>query len=229
MIKNEPIPGLGGGGGLPFTNGWTIDKLLKGAGVGSAPTELDPYRTFATGWTLGKLLKGGGALADPTEFSGWEVVSEVVVPSAVSYVDFTSLDGNADKFYVLFVNLRNALSSDYVVLLSANGDYTEANYYSQRIYANGDTLSGGRFNSMYLSVLPASGNLAVMLYALRDANGYYRHYTFSTLLVSTAVVIQNWACVKTATITNLTSLRVWCGAAAIGSGSTILLCKPRTA
>ncbi len=220
-IKTEPIPGAAGIG----IHGNDYHDPVMALG----PDAAHLVRTFTKGWTLNKLLKGAGADVNPVEISGWQVVSEVIVPSAVSYVDFTSLDGNTDKFYILFVNLRNALASDYVCVLSANGDHTEANYYSQRIYANGDVLSGGRFNSMYLSVLPASGTLSVMAYALRDANGYYRHYTFSTLLQSSSVIIQNWACVKTATIANLTSLRIYCGDAAIGADSVIVLCKPRTA
>jgi len=200
-VKNSFIPGLGGSGGLPFTNGWTLDKLLKGAGAG----------------------------LDPIEISGWQVITELVVPSDVSYVDLNSLDGNTDKFYLIFAAIRNPIASDYTLACFVNGDYTEANYYSQVIDADGATLLAARLNSPCFGGIPASGQLVVMAYVTRDPAGYYRFYTFSSRRVGSAVVIQNWACCKTATIANITVLRLLCGAAAIGQNSVILLCKPRTA
>jgi len=227
MIGNEHIPSAGGGG-LPFTNGWTIDKLVKGAGVGLSPTEIGNFLPFCYGWTGGKLLKGNGVGAAPVEVSGWQVITELTLGSDVSYVDLNSLDINTDRVYVMFLNLRNVLAIDYTVVMYANGDYTDANYYSQVIDANGAVLTAARLTGPVIGGMPASNILVMMCYIMRDYNGYYRFYTFTSRLNGSAVVIQNWACCKTGTIANLTSLRLACGAAALGTGSTILMCKART-
>lgn len=204
-------------------------------GVGSnyvcqAPAASHLVRGFTKGWALNKLLKGGGIGADPAELSGWQVVAEVVVPSDCEYIDFTGLDINTDRFYVLFCSFRNPQSTGTALVLYVNGDYTESHYYAQVIDASGTIITSARYNSAYLGGIPANDRLAVMAYLVRDPDGYPRHYTFTTRYTGSGVAIQNWAVCKTATVTNITSLRVLTGVTgAIGADSVALLCKPRTA
>jgi hypothetical protein len=215
---------------LAFAYGWTANKILKGGGVGSNPTELDAYRTFATGWTANKILKGGGALADPVEFSGWQVVTEIVVPADCSYVDINSLDVNTDKFYIILANLKNATATGYSVVLYANGDYADSHYHAQVIDSAGTTLIAGNYNAPYIGGFPASGCLMAMAYINRDILGNFRYYTFTHRYLGASTAIQNWAGNKNdATIANLTSLRLLSGTNSIAAGSVIMVCKPRTA
>ena len=187
-------------------------------------------RDFVRGFTPGKLLKGSGADANPVEISGWEKVAEVVAGSNLDYIDFTSLDGNTDLYYLLFGSFRNSQSSSAAQRLYVNGDYTAANYYAEYIECDNSTVSAGRLNDSYLGGIPANDRLIVMAFITRDPDGYFRFYTFTTRYTGSAVRIQNWAICKTATITNITSLRISSSyPGAIGQNSFVILCKPRTA
>jgi hypothetical protein len=209
--------------------------LATGAhGVGSnyvaqAPAASHLVRAFSKGWTSGKHLKGAGVDADPAQVGSWEVIAEIDVASACTYVDFTSLDGNADEFFILLATLLNATGTGYSVAMYVNGDYTDSHYHAQVIDATGSTLLAANYNYPYVGGFGANSQLNVMAYINRDPSGYYRYYTFTHRFLGASTDIQNWAGNKNdATISNITSLRILTGTNAIAIGSKFMLCRVRS-
>ena len=184
-------------------------------------------------WTANKLLKGAGVGVDPTEIdvpsSGdWEVVSEVNIGSAVDYVDFTGLDGNTDKFYELFLTITNPEAAASFFLF-VNGDTTVTNYYEQYLDANGTTVVAGRSNDPTVAYAAIGERTMARVTITRDPDGYFKYLCLMSYKTGSAVILQSRAGSKTGTVANITSLRVASSVAgAIGVGSNLLLCKPRT-
>jgi len=203
-------------------------------GVGSnyiaqAPASSHLVRAFTKGWTSGKLLKGAGVNVDPTEISGWEKISEVIPGSDVDYVDFTGLDINTDKVYVLFLDIKNASGSMTSTILYREGDYTESNYYVQYLNADGSTLTAARANLARLGLLYSGNSQAFIAWVFRDPDGYMHAFSFSDYDRASAIKITQRFLNSNNTTSNVTSLRVTASVAkTIGAGSILILCKPRT-
>jgi len=186
-------------------------------------------RGFVKGWTLNKLLKGGGVDADPTEISGWEKIAETIPGSNVTYVDFTGIDVNIDGFYVLFIHLKNSGASPSGYALFVNGDYTYANYYSQYIFATGAFIVANLENYPGFCYLDTGVSGLITLTITRDAAGYFRCTSFMSRYAPATMQVCIVAIAKTATVTNITSIRIASTAAnAIEANSKLILCKPRT-
>ena len=63
--------------------------------------------------------------------SDWQVLADVTVSSNCDYVDITGLDINTDKFYTLYLTLKNSADSTCAYHIFVEEDYTTTNYYSQ--------------------------------------------------------------------------------------------------
>jgi len=183
-----------------------------------------------TTWTLNKLLKGAGANVAPTEISGWEKISEVIPGSAVDYVDFTGLDINTDKVYILLVNIKNGTAGWINVRLHREGDYTDTNYYTQYLTADGGVISAGRLNEARLLGMPVSDALTAVAFIMRDPDGYMQVNILNLRERASSVVMENRCISSNNTTTNITSLRVSSSATGgIGANSVLMLCRPRSA
>jgi hypothetical protein len=158
----------------------------------------------------------------------WVVVAEVNVGANCDYVDFTGLDINTDKQYILFVVLKNPQTSNSDYWLYVEGNYTNTNYYSQYIYGSGTTLNVGRITGAYIATAPAGDRTRATAWINRDADGYPRWNVMECRSPGSTVAIQQLAVTKTATVTNITSIRISASVAGgIGTGSYLLLCKAR--
>jgi hypothetical protein len=207
---------------------------VHGAGsnyLAQAPAASHLVRTFTKGWTSGKLLKGAGVNADPVEISGWEVLADIDVVSAVVYVDFTSLDINTDKLYILVLNIKHAVASPMDYMLYRSADYTNTNYYTQWINASGTTVSANRGNFPAIHYVPANGAQFSVAYITRDSGGYFHALAFFDYDRASAVAATIRFINSSNTTANVTSLRVYTnsGNNGIDIGSRLTLCKPRTA
>ncbi len=159
---------------------------------------------------------------------GLQKISEVNVSSNTTYVDFTGLDGNSDWFYKLFAVVKNPTGSSTRYNLFVNGDTTLTNYYSQSLTANGSSTSAGRVNESTVSY--ARGNTETLFATdiTKDPSGYFRFTSYGSREISNLPVVTIWAGMKTATITNITSLRVQANVSnAIGAGSKFILYRTR--
>lgn len=223
----RPNPGIY----LPLAGGTMTGNVLANPGVtfdGADLSEL-PFANY--------LPLAGGAMAGNIAMAGHQLTGELyraqraifdyTVPSNAQAIDINTLDINAHGYYILQGSFYNPTAGDVALVLYVNTDYTETNYYAQVLDADGAVLTVARFNSCYLGGIPATNRLEVIAWIFRDPSGYSRHFTCTTRQTGAAVVIQNWACCKVATVTNITKLRIYAGAAnSIGAGSRIMLSKP---
>jgi hypothetical protein len=185
--------------------------------------------SFISSWTLGKYLLGAGAGVAPTEVSGWQKIAEVVAPSNCDYVDFTSLDINTDKLYLLFANVRNSTAGVLVLSLFRNGDYTVTNYYVQYLLVTGAVISGGRGNTAGFVGMTTATSAAILLYITKDIDGYLRARCSINREPPSTINWQDVALASNVVAANITSLRISADVSGgIKTGSTLLLCKPRT-
>jgi hypothetical protein len=205
---------------------------VHGAGtnyLALAPAASHLVRAFTRGWTANKLLKGAGVDTDPTEISGWQVVNEVILSADTDHVDFTNLNINADKFYILFLSLRNPQTSDANYRCYVEGDYTDTNYYAQHFGASGTSVWGGRDNFPWFALGHASNRVCGILFVFRDPDGYFKYISYPTKYTGSTIELMFWAGSRTATVTNITSIRIYSPiAGGIGANSVLTLCKPRT-
>ena len=157
-----------------------------------------------------------------------EKVAEVEVSSDCDYVEFTGLDGNSAWFYILFFTIKNSSGSDTGYRTYVNGDTENTNYYVQNIIGNGSSISSARGNSAEIGYVAAGERLSIEATITKDPDGYFRVYSKQNRYIGSNVQVDIRAVCKTATITNITSLRVQSSVAdAIGAGSKFILFKAR--
>lgn len=196
VSRHEP------GGADPMR--WTADKLLKGAGDGSDPTEVDSPEAHAAshqnsgsdevsvaglsgeladrqkskvgdstlGWTADKLLKGAGSGSSPVEidvpsggatiaFPGTEVFSGNA-PTSFTDLDLSSVVGSNSALVLLRV-LSSGASSGTSMYFRKNGDTAAQGDYGTNHIANSDNEA-----SLVIVVTDASGIIEWMAAATRN-------------------------------------------------------------
>ena len=144
----------------------------------------------------------------------------VVTGSAVTSIDFPLLDINTHKSYRVEIEIVGSASVTNIYMF-VNGDTAITNYYSQGIFANATSFTGGRNNE------PRIGN---------TGNEDYQKINVAVSLISSKVcynTLGNYSDdssiqgsifygTKTATVTNITQLTFTSSvASAIGVGSKI--------
>jgi hypothetical protein len=202
---------------------------LPAAGANNDPLRKGDAQTFINGWTLNTLLKGAGAGAAPTEISGWQKLAETIVPSNCDYVHFNSLDINTDKFYLLLFMIKNPQVSHSFVYIYREGDYTNTNYYSQYLFAAGTSITAARLNNAHIVYVYSTGEIAGLAMITRTLNGNFLAAATTPRHPGSASEFEQTTLSSANTTANITSLRVAVSAAgAIGAGSILMLCKPRT-
>lgn len=208
--------------GLDFTNGWTLNKLLKGGGDGQDPSEVN------YGFTLNKLLKGAGVGSAPSEISGWEVLSDLTLAEALDYVDFTGLDINTDKAYHLLLSLINGGGSNGSFTLNINGVATATNYYTQTLYGSTTSVGASRANNPAFIYIDNGDSELSIITVVKDVNGYLRCFLMNNRGDPTANRLENRIINGTFVAANITSIKIIGHTTdALGVGSRLLLAKPR--
>ncbi len=221
------------------------------AGLSGEPAALASHKNLATGvhgagahylaiaagsqyialnrlWSADRILKGGGS-SPPSEISSWEKIAEVNLSSTVTAVDFTDLDLSRDKFYILFAAIYNPQAAVAAYLLFFNGDSTGTNYWRQRMFVSGTSVSADRANNPGVLGVAANEHLVGMLVIGRSGGKVavvQQPQTGATgSIIEMVFRVMNWE-----TSANVTSMSfVGTPVNTIGAGSILLLCKPRTA
>jgi len=156
-------------------------------------------------------------------------VSEVDVASNTNAVDFTGLDVNTDRFYELYGTLKNNDASTATYYLFVNADYTITNYYREYVVFTGGSITMGRVNDNALQYLETGKLGTLVAVIMRDPDGYFRFHMHGTRYLGSAFDMLFMGCVKTASITNITELRVASNVASgIGAGSKLTLFRGRS-
>ncbi len=156
----------------------------------------------------------------------WKKIAEVNVSSDTTYVDFTSLDGNTDWFYMIYGILKNPTDSESNYYIFVESDYTTTNYYRQYLLASSSTVSGGRNNMPAYCALPSGNSNYFTLYITKDVSGYFRFINLVNRKSASSIEAIFTVGAKTSTITNITQLRIQSSVSnAIGAGSKFALFK----
>jgi len=157
-----------------------------------------------------------------------EKVSEVNVSSDRTYVDFTGLDGDSDWFYMLICTFKNPATSSCNYYIFVNGDTTTSNYYAQWIRGSGTTTESNRANSPRFAQAVANNRCMAHTIMGRDGDGYFRAEGQFTMYQGSSVEAFLTSVSKSATTSNITSLRVQASVSnGIGADSKLILFKVR--
>jgi len=160
----------------------------------------------------------------------WTLISQVIPSSNVAVVEWTGLDINTDKFYIIIATIHNPSPSvAYEYAIFVNGDTTITNYYSQLHYADGATHVVRRDNDPGFCYIGALGDTMVFCLITHDPGGHFRYASLEARENGSIIRSEQKAGAKTATITNITALSIYCigGAAGIGAGSILQIFKVR--
>lgn len=139
------------------------------------------------------------------QLAGYQLVSEVIVETATTDVDFTSLNFGKEDDLILVVDYKqpafNALSIFF------NGNNTATNYYIQRLQADGTSVTSARGNSATLTGIAGANNLTIARIKLTN-NGYFVWQSNSLNKYSTTTsTIYDLVGTSTFTGTSITSIR----------------------
>ena len=168
----------------------------------------------------GLIATGGEAAGD------WEVIAEVEPTSDVDYVEFTGLDINSDKAYVIFMTYKNPLSVAINNKMYVNDDLTDADYYSQRISANGTSVGASQDNAPYIGGANASSSSTMVIFVMLDPNGYMRASVIQNVLTGTDLYVILRVVVSNNTFANITKIRIQASeSGGIGAGSKFVLAR----
>jgi len=165
---------------------------------------------------------------DVSAVGKWQVVYETTLNSDLAYIDITGLDINTDKEYKLTVITRNTSSNNLHYFMYVNNDYTNSNYYAQSLSADGTSVAALRDN--YPNLMTSWGNANVYCNAnlIRDISGYPRAIIEEANRSGNSISYVSYAWTKTATVTNITSIRLSSQSGNnFSAGTYILICKPR--
>jgi len=145
-----------------------------------------------------------------------------VTGSAVRSIDFSGLDINTHKSYMVEIDLINATATNGYVYCFINNDTVITNYYNQETTASAMALTGTRTNNPSIVYLDASSASSVSGNIFRNYNGNVTALSIGRRLLSATTVQASSTIQKTATVTNITQLTFTSQvASAIGVGSKI--------
>jgi len=175
---------------------------------------------------IGRNLTVGGIA-----FGLWQKIRAVEVTADCDYVDFTGLDINADGgFYIILATIKNPTTNVVNYRIYINGDYTDSNYYYQDFVAGGTDVAAMRANCPNITIIDGGGERCfTVIYVTRDPDGYFRAMSITNTLTGSAIELFMRTVCKTATVTNITSIRIASSVAGgIGVGSRFVLyrCRP---
>jgi len=154
-------------------------------------------------------------------------VAEVVLDTDVTYVDFTGLDLNRDKFYLMLYSLRSAAFEQYFVFF--NQDFAPGNYSTQWVFGEGGSVMASR---VYVPIFAMWGAVETE-YA--DTCGWFllQRGPAGVPRIHSSMVWRDWAWVRNGSFavtyrypaTNVTHMRISCSQAAnnLKAGSRFIL------
>lgn len=145
------------------SGGWAV-KAGGGGGVPEAPIDGQQYARKDAGWVA---VSGGGGDV--------ERIGQVLVSgSAVTDIDFSGVDLDADKSYRMEVYVVPGATGAHLLGLYYNSDTTATNYRSQLGYAFGTSASGAAYNNAEIhfnSAMPDTTNAYVVTIEIMKVSG----------------------------------------------------------
>ena len=157
------------------------------------------------------------------------LIKEVIVRgSAVTQVDLdlTSAPIQKGELYELVCTFINTTGSTSEPKLYANDNTTSSNYYSQRIRANGASVSGRRLNDANSFEVEGGKSSKTKTYIKLSNDGKLVYFTKNVRNLDNAIEISDNFGTSTVTLTNITKLNIVASISnSIGINSRIQLYK----
>lgn len=157
----------------------------------------------------------------------YELVSDIVVGTATTTVDFTGLNFGKTDDLMLVSDFLNSSTDTWLNIL-VNGNYTTTNYYEQYVLSTGTLVVSNRSNDSAFNSGSggSSKSFSKLMFKLTN-NGYV---VFQSLTErdygGSSTKLLNYVGTSTFTATSITSLRIASNvASAIGAGSRFQLYK----
>jgi hypothetical protein len=137
------------------------------------------------------------------------LVQETILGASATDVDFSGLDINTHKAYLLVWKWKNLGDASNALFLYMNGDYTNSDYYRQQFSVDDVTVTSHRANdSEFTNTIPQNADAVGSVLIQRDPDGYVRAITQNSEKGPSAMILSVWTIAKSATVANLTSLRI---------------------
>lgn len=154
----------------------------------------------------------------------YELVADVTVATATTQVDFSGLNFGKDDDLMLVSDVV-AGTTGGAILVFVNNNYTNTNYYTQRVYAQSSTVGAYRLNYGYFLDADANKqNMSIVNIKLANSGYFVAQSQAITSYGDNALYLSNYATTSTFTMTSITSLRIASlNATQIGVGSRFQL------
>ena len=168
-------------------------------------------------------LVDGAVTPAKLSFGTWEKIAEVELTSTVASVEFTGLDGDNDKFYLVVVYFVNADSGNPRVCAIRFNNDSGTNYNNQYISGDGTSVSAGSNTGATVGsgLYAKAGAKVVGFYLIHAVSGQVR---VAGLLSTYGAYIKIAGITWTNTTDNLTSITLLCpDGAYLGAGSRFVL------
>ena len=144
-----------------------------------------------------------------------------VTGAAVTQIDFTGLDINSHKSYMVDIECKNQFALVSSIYMLINGDMTITNYWNNLLYATTNASSGRTNNPTIASMQPSSPG-AAKVSIFRDIDGNVRAISNAIEGAPSILNVLHFSYAKIASVTNITRLTFASAVAnAIGIGSKI--------
>jgi hypothetical protein len=140
----------------------------------------------------------------------YELVADVIVGTATTQVDFSGLNFGKDDDLMLVYDLLKPSTSSNEFYIYANANYTNTNYYTQQLYAEGTSVGAGRYNIPLIDYLNQANNNSIGFVNIKlTNNGYvvFQNNINTRFYNSNTANIHKRYITSTFTATSLTSLR----------------------
>lgn len=149
---------------------------------------------------------------------------DLEITADCDYVDFADLDIITHKAYLICFTYKNPTADSTYIYLWINGDTTGSNYYSQKVGGSGTSVSAARNNAPLIGYCDAGKNESLYGVLFRSPDGYPMYVGQQVHTTGSSTEVHMWAVTKTATVSNITSVRLAAGVTGgIGAGSRAML------
>ena len=158
----------------------------------------------------------------------YQKLADIIVSgSAVTQVDISGLNIGKGEEVVLVSEIDNPTGSIPGFRLYANDNYTDTNYWTQALEANGTTITGARNNIASCLFAQANSKTFINVKIKLTNNGYYVLQLDGIINNGlSSMYMANRYTTSTFTLTSITSLRFYSTIAnSIGIGSRFILYK----
>ena len=139
--------------------------------------------------------------------------AEVNVAAATTAVEITGLDINVTEGVDIDIRYVNGTATAHTLSMFVNGANTATDYYRQNFEVSGTGTGASRSNTAEIAAVPASERMSIAGNLRMTPGGYPMALVSSAVDVGAEILFRIYAWSKTASVTNITSIKFEAGVA----------------